>query len=546
MLVTRSHLREVRFCLSYIKLVLASCLLPSTRYIHLTCLDYLDGMSCLLTGYNEFRSQSLLVQTRPQRKDVLCECTICRSQKRVSQGQRQRHLRRDREVAAEEQLARIGQGSSSSVRSIGHPENSRKFYSFHMHSMFLLILHDTVDYAHEPFSHAHPDNRTIRAHSSVTYDDQPTATSHAPDYDVYKGHTYTMLGQGLSVSVTMASADAPGSDCVPAIPNLPAEGDISDLEASTRPSFPTGDVPEQIADDDWEAAEEPTLDDGHGEQLEDEPVVGGRQALDDEPLDDDRMDGSSMRLGDAPIINRPHATSVPAHKIAENTLDPFFREPEKQDTCSRTLRSPVKGPLHRGLLLLYMLVAWLHLQFHLPFRACNVVLGVIPLIIRAFGATVGPSLSTLTSVLDSMELEPQVRILPVCPSCLEVFPDSDSTPSICPLCNTFIFKESPRPSTQKCPSRTPLLRFPMMSIESQLVTMLLVPGVEKACDDWRKTKRTPGKYDDNFDGRICRELPDVDGQPFFKNDPQDVGNGPEGELRIGLTLGVDWFVYPFD
>jgi len=31
-----------------------------------------------------------------------------------------------------------------------------------------------------------------------------------------------------------------------------------------------------------------------------------------------------------------------------------------------------------------------------------------------------------------------------------------------------------------------------------------------------------------------------DGQRFFKNDADDVAAGPNGELRIGLSLGVDW------
>lgn len=235
------------------------------------------------------------------------------------------------------------------------------------------------------------------------------------------------------------------------------------------------------------------------------------------------------------------ARGVPAHKIEENTPDPFA--PAESEQRQRSSRSPVaKGPIHFGLSILYMLVAWLHLQFHLPFRACNVILGVVPLIARAFGATVPAALTTLNGVLNAMDLEPNVRIFPVCPRCKEVYPAGDSTPSICPLCSTFMFKESYVPSTTKS-DRVPLLRFPTMFIEEQLANMLAVPGVEEACDGWRKQHRTPGKYDDNFDGKICQEIPAFDGQPFFRNLPQDVSSGPDGELCIGLTLGVDWYVH---
>lgn len=230
---------------------------------------------------------------------------------------------------------------------------------------------------------------------------------------------------------------------------------------------------------------------------------------------------------------------IPVNKIAENSPDPFAQEANEQPQYPS--RSTARGPVHHGLSILYMLVAWLHLQFHLPFRACNVILSVVPLIARAFGATVPAALTTLNGVLNAMDLEPNVRVYPVCPRCKEVYPEGDSTPSICVLCSTFMFKESQGPSTAKS-DRVPLLRFPTMSIEEQLTTMLSVPGVEDACDNWRKQHRTPGKYDDNFDGKICQEIPAFDGQPFFRNLPQDVSSGPDGELRIGLTLGVDWYI----
>lgn len=70
--------------------------------------------------------------------------------------------------------------------------------------------------------------------------------------------------------------------------------------------------------------------------------------------------------------------------------------------------------------------------------------------------------------------------------------------------------------------------------------MELIPDVEDELDAWRLKTRIPGEYEDQFDGRICQELPGHDGLPFFH---PELAAMPENELRIGLTLGVDWFSY---
>jgi hypothetical protein len=228
----------------------------------------------------------------------------------------------------------------------------------------------------------------------------------------------------------------------------------------------------------------------------------------------------------------PVAVGIPAHKYAENTPDPFRTEDsgQAQAPCSRTDVHP-----HDGVYLLYMLVAWLHLQFHLPFRACTAVMQVFGLILKAFGMAISPTpISSLPRIMTKLEIEPTFDILPVCSSCLEVYPGGDSTPSICIQCNSFIFK--PTANGKK----TPLLQFPSKSIESQLVSLLAVPGVEEALDSWRQLPRNAGEYIDVFDGAIPKTLKDPEGLPFFRNGPEDKPNGPKGELRIALTLGVDW------
>jgi len=79
----------------------------------------------------------------------------------------------------------------------------------------------------------------------------------------------------------------------------------------------------------------------------------------------------------------------------------------------------------------------------------------------------------------------------------------------------------------------------MKSLEEQISDLLAVPGVEDELDAWRRKDRVPGEYTDIFDGNVCKELPGYDGKPFFLPDQKEV---EDGELRVGVSLGVDWCV----
>lgn len=243
----------------------------------------------------------------------------------------------------------------------------------------------------------------------------------------------------------------------------------------------------------------------------------------------------------APLMHQlpPTARGVPPHKWAENTPDPFL------DHDPPTMAAPVTGEeVHPvpAVFMVYLLVSWLHLQFHLPFRACNAILLVFAQVVRSVGVALGgpAPLSTLTSAMSKLELEPSFTVLPVCPNCFEVYPVG--SPGICTLCNTFIYKPQAANATRA--TKVPLLRFPFKSLESQLRGVLAVPGVEPELDKWRTAPRPAEKYTDIFDGDICKNLKAHDGHKFFQNDLGDE-HGPGGELRIGVTLGVDWCVPSF-
>lgn len=233
----------------------------------------------------------------------------------------------------------------------------------------------------------------------------------------------------------------------------------------------------------------------------------------------------------------------------ENDPDPFY---PCVDTVNITPTIST-ATTHPAFYIMYLTVAWLHSHWKLPFLACNALLAIFAYIIAAAGATWGNNVQygTLTTVLKQLGVEPAFRILPVCASCLEVHPDTLPSDAVCVRCSEVLFRRTRRlPATAGASGTTrasrpaeapgsarPLLQFPYKSIEEQLKSLLQIPGFENELEKWRAVERHPGVYVDNFDGKICQELKGNDGRPFFEN-PLPPGND---ELRIGLTLGIDWY-----
>ncbi|KAL4258273.1 hypothetical protein AB1N83_009184 [Pleurotus pulmonarius] len=223
----------------------------------------------------------------------------------------------------------------------------------------------------------------------------------------------------------------------------------------------------------------------------------------------------------------------------ENFPDPFEVNATNSQAADSAPR--IDGPIF----LLYLLVSWLHTHFHLPFLACNTILTVFVHVVRAFGTILPPGLyiyTTLGSVLPRMGIEPKFDILPVCPNCLEVYPSTTPPDTICSCCASPLFRSRHslnRRASSTTETHRPSLQFPTKSIESQLRDILAVPGMEEVLEGWRSKHRTAGVLTDIFDGDVCKTLPAPDGSTFFAN---PLPPGVE-ELRIGLTLGVDWFSY---
>lgn len=251
-------------------------------------------------------------------------------------------------------------------------------------------------------------------------------------------------------------------------------------------------------------------------------------------LDDDFTDEEEHPVSQQEV---PH---TPAQNVEQ---DPFQYPP------SPAWVMPVPSDVHPNPVVyyVYLMVFWLHSQCHLSFRACNAVLACFAIILQSTGALMdAPTYLTLPSVMNTLDATPTFQVAPVCPKCMAVYPPQTPVLSTCDNCDVPLFKIAPshaearRGKTQAEKPR-PVMQFPYKSLEDQLATMLANPGIEdemeRALD--QATAHKPGVYFNIFDGRVCQRLQAPDGSRFFFPDARTKSTG---ELHIGVTLGVDWYV----
>jgi hypothetical protein len=269
-------------------------------------------------------------------------------------------------------------------------------------------------------------------------------------------------------------------------------------------------------------------------------------------------DGTAHLSGEIPVSSMPpipltYSVSV-MDGLDENSPDPF------RNLSSSSAHIPYSSThAWAPIRILYLMAIWLHAYHHVSFRIIGAILSVVRLIL-AFLINSDPSegiLSavTLTTVHSCMEVEPDFQILPVCPVCQELYPALTSTPDFCLKCAKYeettrlfdvpqVSQTSKRRHGPLAKRREPRLRFSFKSVSHQLEELLMQPGMEELLDEWRRLpNRHPelGIYQDIFDGRVACTILGPDGQPFFHNEPEDRLCGPDNELRIGLTLGADWY-----
>jgi hypothetical protein len=199
--------------------------------------------------------------------------------------------------------------------------------------------------------------------------------------------------------------------------------------------------------------------------------------------------------------------------------------------------------------IILLTTAWLHLHFHTPYRACDLLLKVLRSIFLCL-AIVKPEDRvpvTLTTTFKRLGLNEDFEIRAMCPQCRRTYPDTSPADLMCAHCHVPLFNTPPvsmstipslsASSHKKPPPKPrPVLQTPFLLPSTQIVEFLNRDDNEIDCESYLTRVPIPGKMQDIQDGEICQTLKGPDGRKFFEtgSDRPD----PD-ELRIGLCFGED-------
>ncbi|TDL13710.1 hypothetical protein BD410DRAFT_734965 [Rickenella mellea] len=190
--------------------------------------------------------------------------------------------------------------------------------------------------------------------------------------------------------------------------------------------------------------------------------------------------------------------------------------------------------------ILLTLVAFLHTKYHVSFRACDILLSCLNIIFLSLklideNTQIPRNLGT---VMKKLDLEDRFTNYPICHICHRIFKPNIPVNSVCPDCDTALFKATSPTIFQRVtgkapPPPPPVSAAPIQVLSSLLVDFLAQPGIEAAAEKWKARTHEPGKYKDIMDGNIWKSSACADGTPFFD------GSDESGELRLGVTLSLD-------
>lgn len=302
-----------------------------------------------------------------------------------------------------------------------------------------------------------------------------------------------------------------------------AQRALQEQQAEAEASSGSGTVPTGTPND---GDEQPDVD------------AGFEEAEDDDDDNDGGDDGVEIRgrrstasrvlhpwTDETPVVDEP--TEVPCDEP-----DPFYSGPAEEVGSGDALVDQ-----HDVLLSIQSVVTWLSTRHSLARVACTTLLwffGAL-LLVLGFGSLSRELPKTLGTVHRRLGTDPPIVLLPTCSICQTVYPRTRSL-TACPRCNNDLYRNL------KSSSRIPVRKYPTHALEPQLRALLARPGMAGLLDGWRTLPRSPETMQDIFDGDVARKLKAPDGSLFFRNTPEDRLAGPDGELRIGVTLGLDWYV----
>jgi hypothetical protein len=167
------------------------------------------------------------------------------------------------------------------------------------------------------------------------------------------------------------------------------------------------------------------------------------------------------------------------------------------------------------------------------------VLAIMAYLITFLIPGITPPFRTLQSATRTLGVDPPIELLAVCPTCRDVFPSANSKhmQDMCPMCNTPLFLADHTKRNNPRAVKTPIVKYPYLTLSDQIASILRVPGVEALLDAWRKKPRKTGEYIDIFDGNICRNrLRAPDGSLFFSNLSHE-NHGPMPSSGLVSILG---------
>lgn len=176
-----------------------------------------------------------------------------------------------------------------------------------------------------------------------------------------------------------------------------------------------------------------------------------------------------------------------------------------------------------------LMVVSLYAQYHLPFRACTLLLTTLKVVfegIRAVDPVQHPIPTTLTTLLHHLNLTDQFKTYTLCQTCWHVCDPATHTGTTCPNCNQGLFHRSDRSK--------PILTLPIQPLSSLLSGVLNQKGIAEELEKWSSRDTDTDIYAQIQDGRVWKEGKLPNGESFFSKDEIS------GELRLGVTISLDW------
>jgi hypothetical protein len=213
---------------------------------------------------------------------------------------------------------------------------------------------------------------------------------------------------------------------------------------------------------------------------------------------------------------------------------------------------------HWVIRILLVVVAYLHTQYQVSFRACGALLWVLNVIFTALNVTAASpqrhqtvgSLSftdeiptTLTTLFRQLGLQDDFTVYSVCYRCNHLYSATGNIQNACIQCNIPLYEKTTREYYAEALGEgtgsriNPQLQAPIQLLSDFLEEFLARKGIEDEMEAWRKYESPQEHLCHLQDGDVWKTIKDSEGHSFFENPC------PKEELRLGITVSLDWFVY---